>query len=103
MSLLSILPDIIGGALAVVLVMFILFGFYKIYLWLKPKPKPTEDIYEIVAEHIASGEPFSKLAEHFSKFKFKEQQKYVQAYIDLDKLKGGKDEQNRKIARTIRE
>jgi len=88
-TMLSMISDIIKGAIVVIFVFFVAYGVYRAIKMLIPKAKPTDEIYNKVAEHINSGEPFSSLAEHFSKFKWKEQQRYINAYVELSKLKGG--------------
>lgn len=101
MNLPSIIFDVLGGAIAVAVIMLVFYGLYRLWLMIKPKPKPTDEIYEKVAEHIASEEPFSKLAEHFSKFKWDEQQKYIRAYTQLNEVKGGNDEPKRKVEEVV--
>lgn len=100
MNLISIIPDVVSGAVVIAFLFLILYGLYKFFKMIIPKPKPTPEIYEFVAQHIVSGEPFSKLVEEFSKLKDKEQQQYLRAYTELTKINEMKGGLNGKQKRT---
>jgi len=85
-SILSIIPDVLKGALFIIFIFFVLYGLWRLIKMILPKPKPTTEVYDEVAEHITAGEPFSKFMEKISKYKWKKQQKYLTAYTELIKL-----------------
>ncbi len=98
MPILDYAVPVIGGAfiLGFVCVLFALIyrllkmvGVFKLF---KRKIKISDEIYEFVIEQINEDKvkAFQNISEHFSNMPRKQQQLYVQAYLEVkDELKGG--------------
>lgn len=99
MSISSTLVPIIGGAFIIVLGIVLFYflysllrmvGFFNLF---RRKIKIPDEVYSFVIQKINEEEqPFIRIAEHFSKFPKKQQDLYVQAYLEVmeeQKMKGG--------------
>lgn len=83
------------GSILVAFCFFVLYGFYwmlkktGIFKLFKRKIKPTQEIYEEVADNMEKGNTFDDLAQEITKYPIQTQHQYLQAYLDFKKVKGG--------------
>lgn len=76
-----------------VVILFLVFWIFWVIWWViknlgmlkmfKRKPKIDEYAYMKVLEMLEEGKNWTAIAEHFSKYPFKEQQKYINAYFEI--------------------
>ena len=92
----DIVISVIKGAVTLFIIGLVCYGIYwilksfgvlKIF---KKKIKPSDEVYIDVAKRLVKGETFEQIAVSFSKFSKPTQDAYIQAYLEIKELKGGK-------------
>ena len=84
---------VFGLFIWIIYIMLRALGITKLFPQLFKSKKYDESIYQEVANRLVAGEKFEDIMQSATRFNKSVQQKYIQAYIEVqEELKGGKDE-----------